>query len=223
MGTLKEIIHALLQHDYMVLADPNILWIIYIVLFVIIMLENGVLPAAFLPGDTLLILCGALIAKDVLHFLPTIIVLGTAASIGSWLGFLQGRWLSDTKVVKRWMAQLPEQYHHKANDLFHRRGLYALLIGRFIGFVRTLLPTLAGLSELQQRRFQLFNWISGFLWVGLIVSLGYILNLIPFIQKHETLVMNILMTLPVLLLTAGLIGSIVMYIRHRKSSNNNAK
>ncbi|SUC21087.1 DedA-family membrane protein [Proteus mirabilis] len=82
---------------------------------------------------------------------------------------------------------------------------------------------MAGLSELQQRRFQLFNWISGFLWVGLIVSLGYILNLIPFIQKHETLVMNILMTLPVLLLTAGLIGSIVMYIRHRKSSNNSAK
>lgn len=72
MGTLKEIIH-ILQHDYMVLADPNILWIIYIVLFVIIMLENGVLPAAFLPGDTLLILCGALIAKDVLHFLQPLL------------------------------------------------------------------------------------------------------------------------------------------------------
>ena len=185
------------------------------------MLENGVLPAAFLPGDTLLILCGALIAKGVLHFFPTIIILGAAASIGSWLGFLQGRWLSDTKIVKRWMAQLPEQYHHKANDLFHRQGLYALLLGRFIGFVRTLLPTLAGLSELQQRRFQIFNWLSGFLWVGIIVSLGYVLNLIPFIQKHETLVMNILMTLPVLLLSAGLIGSIVMYIRHRKNSTSN--
>ncbi|MCF1958428.1 VTT domain-containing protein, partial [Escherichia coli] len=103
----------------------------------------------------------------------------------------------------------------------HRQGLYALLLGRFIGFVRTLLPTLAGLSELQQRRFQIFNWLSGFLWVGIIVSLGYVLNLIPFIQKHETLVMNILMTLPILLLSAGLIGSIVMYIRHRKNSTSN--
>lgn len=219
MDTLKEIIHALMQHDYMVLADPNVMWVIYVVLFIIIMLENGVLPAAFLPGDTLLVLCGALIAKDVLHFIPTIVILGTAASIGSWLGFLQGRWLSDTRVVKRWMSQLPEQYHQRANDLFHRQGLYALLIGRFIAFVRTLLPTLAGLSELEQRRFHLFNWISGFLWVGIIVSLGYILNQIPFVQKHEQLVMNILMIIPVVLLTAGLIGSIAMYFKHRKSNN----
>lgn len=208
-----------MQHDYMVLADPNVMWVIYVVLFIIIMLENGVLPAAFLPGDTLLVLCGALIAKDVLHFIPTIVILGTAASIGSWLGFLQGRWLSDTRVVKRWMSQLPEQYHQRANDLFHRQGLYALLIGRFIAFVRTLLPTLAGLSELEQRRFHLFNWISGFLWVGIIVSLGYILNQIPFVQKHEQLVMNILMIIPVVLLTAGLIGSIAMYFKHRKSNN----
>ncbi|MEQ4922683.1 DedA family protein [Proteus hauseri] len=219
MDTLKEIIHALMQHDYMVLADPNVMWVIYVVLFIIIMLENGVLPAAFLPGDTLLVLCGALIAKDVLHFIPTIVILGTAASIGSWLGFLQGRWLSDTRVVKRWMSQLPEQYHQRANDLFHRQGLYALLIGRFIAFVRTLLPTLAGLSELEQRRFHLFNWISGFLWVGIIVSLGYILNQIPFVQKHEQLVMNILMIIPVVLLTAGLIGSIAMYFKHRKNNN----
>ncbi|HCH51474.1 MAG TPA: DedA family protein [Proteus sp.] len=220
MDTLKEIIHALLQHDYMVLADPNIMWVIYVVLFIIIMLENGILPAAFLPGDTLLVLCGALIAKDVLHFIPTIAILGTAASVGSWLGFLQGRWLSDTKIVKRWMSQLPDQYHQRANELFHRQGLYALLIGRFIAFVRTLLPTLAGLSELEQRRFHLFNWISGFLWVGIIVSLGYILNQIPFVQKHEQLVMNILMIIPVVLLTAGLIGSIAMYIKHRRSSAN---
>ena len=55
MGTLKEIIHALLQHDYMVLADPNILWIIYIVLLLLLCWKMGFYPRAFLPGDTLLI------------------------------------------------------------------------------------------------------------------------------------------------------------------------
>ncbi|KLN97849.1 DedA family protein [Moellerella wisconsensis] len=217
MEVLHEIVRALWDHDFMKLSNPDILWVIYGVLFIVIVLENGVLPAAFLPGDTLLILSGALIAKGVLHFIPTILILTVAASLGCWLGFLQGRWLSDTKVVKRWLEQLPQEYHHKANHLFHNQGLYALLIGRFLAFVRTLLPVLAGLSELSHRRFQLFNWLSGLLWVGLIVTLGYALNQIPFIKQHEQLVMSVLMILPILLLVAGLIGSIVMYWKHRKN------
>ncbi|MEI9598593.1 DedA family protein [Moellerella wisconsensis] len=219
MEVLHEIVRALWDHDFMKLSNPDILWVIYGVLFIVIVLENGVLPAAFLPGDTLLILSGALIAKGVLHFIPTILILTVAASLGCWLGFLQGRWLSDTKVVKRWLEQLPQEYHHKANHLFHNQGLYALLIGRFLAFVRTLLPVLAGLSELSHRRFQLFNWLSGLLWVGLIVTLGYALNQIPFIKQHEQLVMSVLMILPILLLVAGLIGSIVMYWKHRKNSS----
>lgn len=220
MEVLHEIVRALWDHDFMKLSNPDILWVIYGVLFIVIVLENGVLPAAFLPGDTLLILSGALIAKGVLHFIPTILILTVAASLGCWLGFLQGRWLSDTKVVKRWLEQLPQEYHHKANHLFHNQGLYALLIGRFLAFVRTLLPVLAGLSELSHRRFQLFNWLSGLLWVGLIVTLGYALNQIPFIKQHEQLVMSVLMILPILLLVAGLIGSIAMYWKHRKNRSS---
>ena len=147
MEVIREIVLALWQHDFMKLANPEVLWVIYTVLFVVIVLENGVLPAAFLPGDTLLLLSGALIAKGVLHFVPTILLLATAASLGCWLGFVQGRWLSETKIVKRWLSQLPEEYHKKANDMFNRQGLYALLIGRFLAFVRTLLPLLAGLSD----------------------------------------------------------------------------
>ncbi|TOL41283.1 DedA family protein, partial [Vibrio parahaemolyticus] len=69
--------------------------------------------------------------------------------------------------VKRWLSQIPEEYHTKANNMFNKQGLYALLIGRFLAFVRTILPLLAGLSELSHRRFQFFNWLSGLLWVGL--------------------------------------------------------
>ncbi len=221
MEVLREIVMALWHHDFMKLSNPEVLWVIYTVLFVVIVLENGVLPAAFLPGDTLLILSGALIAKGVLHFIPTILLLTAAASIGCWLGFLQGRWLSETKVVKRWLSQIPHEYHEKANQMFHKQGLYALLIGRFLAFVRTLLPVLAGLSELSQKRFQLFNWLSGLLWVGIIVSLGYALNQIPFIKQHEQIVISILMIIPVVLLVAGLIGSIIMYWKHRKSISKN--
>lgn len=217
MEVLREIVLALWNHDFLKLSNPEVLWVIYTVLFVVIVLENGVLPAAFLPGDTLLILSGALIAKGVLHFIPTILLLIVAASLGCWIGFLQGRWLSETQVVKRWLAQIPEEYHTKANNMFNKQGLYALLIGRFLAFVRTILPLLAGLSELSHRRFQFFNWLSGLLWVGLIVTLGYALNQIPFVKEHEQIVISALMIIPVILLISGLIGSIVMYWKHRKA------
>ncbi|MBP6123711.1 MULTISPECIES: DedA family protein [Providencia] len=219
MEVLREIVQALWQHDFLKLSNPEVLWVIYTVLFIIIVLENGVLPAAFLPGDTLLILSGALIAKGVLHFIPTILLLATAASLGCWLGFLQGRWLSETNMVKRWLSQIPDEYHTKANNMFNKQGLYALLIGRFLAFVRTLLPVLAGLSDLSHRRFQLFNWLSGLLWVSIIVTLGYALNQIPFVKEHEQIVISALMIIPVILLVAGLIGSIVMYWKHRKGFN----
>ncbi|BBG61238.1 DedA family protein [Providencia rustigianii] len=223
MEVIREIVLALWQHDFMKLSNPEVLWVIYTVLFVVIVLENGVLPAAFLPGDTLLLLSGSLIAKGVLHFIPTILLLATAASLGCWIGFIQGRWLSETKMVKRWLAQLPDEYHKKANDMFNRQGLYALLIGRFLAFVRTLLPLLAGLSDLSHRRFQLFNWLSGFLWVGIIVTLGYAINQIPFVRNHEQIVITALMIIPVILLVSGLIGSIVMYWKHRKVLSGSKK
>ena len=116
--------------------------------------------------------------------LPTIIVLGTAASIGSWLGFSARRWLAILKWSKRWMAQLPEQYHHKAsNDLFPSRPVRTInwLFYRFLYWYIT--TDLAGLFELQQRRFQLFNWISGFMGRSYCLIRLYILNLIPLFKK----------------------------------------
>ncbi|MBD2826303.1 DedA family protein [Xenorhabdus szentirmaii] len=223
METLSEIMSALWHHDFNQLANPEVIWIIYGVLFATLVLENGLLPAAFLPGDTLLILSGALIAKGVMSFIPTMLLLTAAASLGSWLGYLQGRWLGHTHLVKNWLAHLPLQYRQRANVLFTKHGLSALLIGRFLAFVRTLLPTFAGISGLNSKRFQFFNWLSGFLWVIIVVGFGYILNQIPFIKENQDLVMNILMILPIVLLLSGLFASLLMYLRHKKISSKKNK
>ena len=117
-------------------------------------MENGLLPASFLPGDSLLLLSGALIAKGVMGFAPTLLILTAAAGLGCWLSYIRGRWLGHTGTVKGWLLQLPAQYHQRAHNLFNRHGLTALLIGRFLGFVRTLLPTMAGISGLNSSRFR---------------------------------------------------------------------
>ncbi|KFX03979.1 membrane protein [Pectobacterium betavasculorum] len=217
MSMVHDIIQALWQQDFSALADPHVIWVIYGILFTTLFLENGLLPASFLPGDSLLLLTGAMIAKGVMSFFPTMILLTIAASLGCWLSYLQGRWLSDTRLVKGWLLQLPAHYHQRAYHLFHRHGLTALLVGRFLAFIRTLLPTMAGISGLNNTRFQIFNWLSGLLWVGGIVTLGYALSHIPLVKRYEDQVMTALILLPIILLVSGLIGMAVVVWRKKRT------
>ncbi|WP_314154443.1 DedA family protein [Rouxiella badensis] len=218
MEIISSLMHALWQQDYETLANPSLVWTLYIVLFTIIFLENGLLPAAFLPGDSLLILVGVLIAKGAMSFPLTLVLLTTAASLGCWLSYIQGRWLGNSRVVQGWLAHLPLQYHERAHQLFHRHGLSALLVGRFLAFVRTLLPTIAGLSGLSNARFQFFNWISAFLWIAILTSLGYAIGKTPLFRKYEDQLMLCLMLLPLLLLVVGLLGSVVVLWKKKKAN-----
>ncbi len=199
MVVIQEIVAALWQHDFAALANPHVVGVVYLVMFATLFLENGLLPASFLPGDSLLLLAGALIAKGVMDFVPTIAILTAAASLGCWLSYVQGRWLGNTQTVKGWLAHLPHKYHQRATCMFDRHGLLALLAGRFLAFVRTLLPTMAGISGLPNRRFQFFNWLSALLWVCVVTGLGYALSMIPFVKRHEDQVMTCLMILPIAL------------------------
>ncbi|MGT1940170.1 DedA family protein [Enterobacter hormaechei subsp. xiangfangensis] len=182
MELLTQLLNALWAQDFETLANPSMIGMLYFVLFMILFLENGLLPAAFLPGD----------------------------SLGCWVSYIQGRWLGNTRIVQNWLSHLPAHYHQRAHHLFHKHGLSALLIGRFIAFVRTLLPTIAGLSGLSSTRFQFFNWMSGLLWVLILTTLGYALGKTPVFMKYEDQLMSCLMLLPVVLLVFGLVGSLVV-------------
>ena len=218
MAVIQDIIAALWHHDFAALADPHVVGIVYLVMFATLFLENGLLPASFLPGDSLLLLAGALIARGCMDFVSTLLILTSAASLGCWLSYVQGRWLGNTRIVKSWLAQLPVKYHERATCMFDRHGLLALLAGRFLAFIRTLLPTMAGISGLSNRRFQLFNWLSALLWVGVVISLGYAISMIPFVKRHEDQVMTFLMVLPLFLLVVGLIGAVTVVLK-KKFSN----
>lgn len=215
MTTMKDIVTTLWQHEFLALTAPHVVSIVLLVMFAIIFLENGFLPASFLPGDSLLLLAGALIAKGVMDYILTIIILTIAASLGCWLSYIQGRWLGNTKIVKRWLTHLPDKYQSRAAYMFERHGFLALLVGRFLAFIRTLLPTIAGISGLSNWHFHFFNWLSALLWVGGIISLGYALNMIPFVKRYESQVMNFLMILPVFLLLAGLLGILFIVVKKK--------
>ncbi|MFB6421786.1 MAG: DedA family protein [Candidatus Malihini olakiniferum] len=218
MSLIHDIIQALWEQDFSALADPQVIWVIYSILFITLFLENGLLPASFLPGDSLLLLTGAMIAKGVMNFIPTMLLLTIAASLGYWLSYLQGRWLGDTRIIKGWLLQLPIRYHQRAYHMFYRHGLVALLVGRFLVFIRTLLPTMAGISGLNNFHFQLVNWISSFLWVFGIVTFGYAISCVPLVKHYENQVMTAMIIFPVVLLIIGFIGMLVMLWYRRRSA-----
>ena len=218
MDTIITLYQAFVHMDLATLSNPNVLWILYGMLFVIILLENGVLPAAFLPGDSLLFLTGVLISQNVFHFGLINLILIAGAAFGTWLGYAQGCWLGNTKIVQNWMAHLPEKYHRKSEVLFHKYGLQALFIGRFIAFVRTLLPMMAGLSGLHSRKFHIYNWISATLWIFLIVTLGYLFGLSPIFKTYEKQIMSLLMLIPVILLLLGLLFT--LWLAFKRWLNN---
>ncbi|PPI86451.1 DedA family protein [Candidatus Pantoea edessiphila] len=216
MNILQTLLHALWQKDYNTLSDPAVMWLIYGILFLIVFLENGLLPAAFLPGDSLLILVGVLVGKGIVNFPLIVFLLTISAGLGYWISYIQGKWLGNTIIVQKWLAQLPDKYHKRAYNLFYRHGLAALLIGRFIAFLRTLLPTIAGMSGLNNIRFQFFSWISGLLWVVILITVGFILSKTKFFIYYEDKLMFLLIVLPLILLLFGIISLLVMLYRKRK-------
>ncbi|MGP1947239.1 MAG: DedA family protein [Arsenophonus sp. NC-PG7-MAG3] len=220
MELVKELFFALWYQDYNMIMNPSLVWAIYIILFIILFLENGILPAAFLPGDSLLILVGVLIAKGTINYPLTIIILTAGASLGCWVGYLQGKWLVNNKIAQNWLSHLPEHYQQRAYSLFHRHGLAALLMGRFLAFIRTILPIIAGLSGLPNGRFQFFNWLSGLLWVLILSTIGYIFGKSPLFQYYEHQIMSILILIPIILLFIGLIGSIAVVLKKKFNRRN---
>lgn len=176
MNILKELIHVVWQNNLVLFPNVRLVLAIYSLAFLILFLENAIIPAVFLPGDSLLVILGVLIAKGILNFTVTLGILTIAVSLGSWISYLQGKFLENNKIFKRWLSLLPNKFYQRANYIMNRYGLSALFIGRFIAFVRTVLPIIAGISGLSSFRFQLFNWISSFLWVFIFIVLGFFLE-----------------------------------------------
>ena len=86
--------------------------------------------------------------------------------------------------------------------------------------MRTLLPTIAGLSGLSNARFQFFNWVSAFLWVVILTVIGFALGKTPIFRRYEDEMMFFLMMLPLALLVFGLVGSLVVIWRKRQANQN---
>ena len=217
MEQFSQLAHAFMTQDLATLSDPRMAFMVCCVLLTFLVLENGFIPTAFLPGDSLLILTGVLIYQEVISpwVVPLLIV---ATFVGTWLGYMQGRFLGHTQTYHRLMSHMDDKHKEKVFYLLNKYGILTLITARYIAFVRTVYPYIVGATEIPQGRFLVVNLVSSILWVSPLVSLGYYLSHTKLAAQYETQFLSIILNLPLVLLAAGLVALIWRWLVRRKAT-----
>lgn len=176
---------------------------IYVVLFLVIFIETGLVAMPFLPGDSLLFTAGLFARTGHLNLSYLLILLFIAAVLGDnsnyWIGRKIGLRVFHLKLKGKPIVK--EEYLTKTHAFFEKHGTKAIIMARFVPFVRTFAPFAAGIGEMNYRRFFSFDVLGGALWIGSLTIAGYLLGEVEFIRKHIDLVclgIILLSVLPIL-------------------------
>ena len=160
----------------------------YIILFLIIFCETGLVVTPFLPGDSLIFTAAALAAMGMLNIYVLVGLLMVAAILGDTANYEIGR-VFGNKLIKIGGGKLIKQEHlDKTHAFYEKYGGKAIIFARFIPIVRTLAPFVAGIGKMNYRSFISFNAIGGTLWVLGVSALGYFFGNISIVKDNFELV-----------------------------------
>jgi membrane-associated protein len=168
---------------------------IYVVLFLVIFIETGLVVMPFLPGDSLLFMAGMYSKIGNLNLTYLLFFLSIAAVLGDninyWIGRRIGLGVFEWKIRGRQLVK--ESYLKKTEDFFEKRGVFAIIMARFVPIVRTFTPFAAGVGKMNYRKFLLFDIIGGILWICSMTLAGYFLGEIKWIKdNNEKVVLGII-------------------------------
>lgn len=162
----------------------------YLILFLIIFAETGLVVMPFLPGDSLLFAMGALIAGEHetgLNIWVMLIILIVAAILGNTVNFKLGSVLG-AGVFKEENKILKLKYYEQSHEFFEKHGGKAIIFSRFLPIFRTIAPFVAGIAKMPFGRFTYFNIIGGVSWIVALLLGGFVLGQIPIIKNNFELV-----------------------------------
>lgn len=201
MQTLHYLFNFIIHLDEHLLAFVSAYgsWT-YVLLFLIIFCETGIIFTAILPGDSLLFAAGALTAHatDFLNVHALFILLVIASASGNSLNYLIGKWLGP-RVFRSNQSWLFNQKHmDHAHRFYERYGGKTIIIARFIPIIRTFAPFLAGIGYMTYQQFLFYSFIGAFLWIGVLVYGSFLFGNIPIVKEHFSLVILAIVTLSIL-------------------------
>jgi membrane-associated protein len=159
----------------------------YLILFLIIFCETGLVVMPLLPGDSLLFAAGTFAALGALNPVLLIVLLCIAAIAGDTVNYWVGKWVGPKAFSGR-IRWLRQDYLDRTQDFYRRHGGKTIVLARFVPIIRTFAPFVAGVGIMQYSRFIVYNVVGGVVWVTLFTLGGYLFGNLPVIRENFSLV-----------------------------------
>ena len=169
---------------------------VYALLFAIIFVETGLVVMPFLPGDSLLFVVGALCGVGLMHLAPSIGLLWLAAVLGNQTNYTIGRAIGP----KVWQWEQSRWFNKRAFEQAHafyeRYGGITIIAARFMPFLRTFAPFVAGVAAMTRSKFSFYDVTGGGLWIVTLVGAGYVFGNLPWVQQNFSLIVWLMILVP---------------------------
>lgn len=193
MHVIVELFHRLLD------VRAFIAWGGYIGLTAVIFAETGLLFGFFLPGDSLLVTAGLLASQGLFGLVPLGVLLTIASITGNTAGYAIGRATGPRLFTRENSLLFNREHLRRAHEFYARHGGQTVIIARFMPIVRTFVPVVAGIAQMEYRRYTVYNVVGGLGWIWGMLCTGYFLGrYIPNIDKHIELVIAVVVFLSLL-------------------------
>ncbi len=211
MSSLLDIFLHLDQHlsVYMNEYGP----FIYLILFIIVFCETGLVIMPFLPGDSLLFATGALAAAGSIKLLPIYLIFSIAAIAGDTVNYAIGHYLRDKVVARENIRFIKKEYLDRTTEFFNKHGSATIILARFVPIIRTFAPFVAGVGSMPYRKFLSFNAIGGILWVSIALFAGYFFGNIPVVKDNFSIVV-------LGIVVVSLLPVVFTMIKNKKATKN---
>lgn len=212
---IQELFHQLLNFDQVIFSFvENYGMLTFLLVFVIIFFETGIVIFPFLPGDSLIFALGIIAKTEKINFLLIFITITIAAILGDSLNYYIGEKFGKFILKKNLIKKKHYDYSY---NLYEKHGGKIIIYARFMPIVRTLAPFIAGGSKMNYSKFIVFNILGAILWSITFLLIGYFLGNIPIIR--ENIFWTILIIVILSILSPILINPIKRIFR-RKNKNN---
>jgi len=180
----------------------------FVILFMVIFAETGLVVTPFLPGDSLIFVLGALAANGEINILAIALVLMTAAIVGNVVNYQIGRFIGPKVFTDHKIPFLRTEYLERTHRFYEKHGGKTIIIARFIPIIRTFAPFVAGIGQMSYPRFISFNIIGSVSWVALFLTGGYYFGNIPAVERNFSLVVFGI-------IFVSLLPAIIAYLREK--------